>query len=66
MWRDIFLNNKYAMLEMIQRFNEDLTELQKAIRQEDGDKLYDLFLRTSQIRKGVVQAKQDDVPTKGS
>ena len=58
MWRDVFLNNKEAVLEIIQRFNEDLTALQRAIRWEEGDKLHELFTRTRAIRRGVVKAKQ--------
>lgn len=58
MWRDIFLNNKEATLETLQRFSEDLTELQKAIRRGEGDKLQELFSRTRDIRRGIVDAKQ--------
>ncbi len=58
MWRDVFLNNKDAVLEMLGRFSEDLTALQRAIRWGEGDKLYDLFTRTREIRRGVVEAKQ--------
>ena len=58
MWRDVFLNNKEAVLEIIQRFNEDLTALQRAIRWEEGDKLHELFTRTRAIHRGVVKAKQ--------
>ena len=50
MWRDIFLNNKDAVLEMLQRFSEDLTALQRAIRWGEGDKLQELFTRTRAIR----------------
>lgn len=60
MWRDIFLNNKEATLETLQRFSEDLTELQKAIRRGEGDKLEELFSRTRDIRRGIVDAKQAD------
>ena len=63
MWRDIFLHNKDAVLDVLQRFNEDLTELQKAIRRDEGDKLFDFFRKTSTIRKGVVDARQDTPPT---
>ena len=59
MWRDVFLNNREAVLEMLQRFNEDLTYLQRAIRWGEGEKLQDLFTRTREIRQGVVEAKQD-------
>lgn len=58
MWRDIFLNNKDAVLEVLQRFNEDLTALQKAIRRGDGDALHALFARTRAIRRGIIDAKQ--------
>jgi cyclohexadieny/prephenate dehydrogenase len=58
MWRDVFLNNREAVLEMLQRFNEDLTALQRAIRWGEGDKLEDLFTRTRTIRRGVIEAKQ--------
>jgi len=58
MWRDIFLNNKEAVLEVIQRFNEDLTALQRAIRWGEGDKLEQLFTRTRAIRRGVIDARQ--------
>ena len=59
MWRDVFLNNKEAVLEMLGRFSEDLASLQRAIRWEDGDTLYDLFTRTRAIRRGIVEAGQD-------
>ena len=58
MWRDIFLNNKEAVLEILQRFNEDLTALQRAIRWGEGDVLFDKFSRTREIRRGVIDAKQ--------
>ncbi len=58
MWRDIFLPNREAVLEMLQRFNEDLTALQRAIRWGEGDKLEELFTRTRAIRRGVIEAKQ--------
>lgn len=58
MWRDIFLNNKEAVLEMLQRFTEDLTALQRAIRWGEGEKLEELFTRTRAIRRGVIEAKQ--------
>ena len=58
MWRDIFLNNREAVLEVLQRFTEDLTALQRAIRWGEGDKLYELFDRTRAIRRGVIEAKQ--------
>lgn len=58
MWRDIFLNNREAILEMLSRFNEDLSMLQRAIRWGEGEKLEDLFTRTREIRRGVIEAKQ--------
>lgn len=60
MWRDVFLNNRDAVLEMLGRFNEDLSTLQRAIRSGDGDALFDLFTRTREIRRGVIDAGQDD------
>ena len=59
MWRDIFLNNSDAVLEMLQRFNEDLSDLQKAIRKKDGEKLHSFFSRTRSIRGKIIQAGQD-------
>ena len=59
MWRDIFLNNREAVLEMLGRFNEDLSALQRAIRWGDGDALFNLFTRTRAIRRSVVSAGQD-------
>ena len=59
MWRDIFLANKEAVLDMLQRFTEDLTFLQRAIRQDDGDTLHDLFTRTRAIRRSIVEQGQD-------
>lgn len=59
MWRDVFLNNKEAVLETLGRFVEDLTALQRAIRWEDGDALFDLFTRTRQIRRGIIEAGQE-------
>jgi len=58
MWRDIFLNNQDAVLDVLQRFTEDLTALQRAIRRGEGQTLEDLFTRTRAIRRGVVDAKQ--------
>ncbi len=58
MWRDVFLANKEPVLEIIQRFTEDLTALQRAIRRGEGDTLQDLFTRTRAIRRGVIEAKQ--------
>jgi cyclohexadieny/prephenate dehydrogenase len=59
MWRDIFLANKDAVLEMLGRFNEDVAALTKAIRRGDGDALFDNFTRTRAIRRGIVEAGQD-------
>jgi cyclohexadieny/prephenate dehydrogenase len=59
MWRDVFLNNREAVLEIIQRFSEDLTALQRAIRWGEGDKLYKLFAQSRAIRKAVLDQKQD-------
>ena len=58
MWRDIFLNNRGAVLEMLGRFTEDLSALQRAVRRGDGDYLETLFTRTRAIRRGVIEAKQ--------
>ena len=58
MWRDIFLNNREGVLEMLQRFSEDLTMLQRAIRWGDGEALHDLFTRTRAIRRSIIDAKQ--------
>ena len=58
MWRDVFLNNREAVLEMLGRFNEDLTALQ-AIRRGDGEALFELFTRTRAIRRGVIEAGQE-------
>ena len=58
MWRDVFLNNREAVLEMLQRFSEDLTALQRAIRWQEGDKLQDLFTRTRATRRSIIEARQ--------
>ncbi len=60
MWRDVFLSNKDAVLEMLQRFTEDLTSLQRAIRWGDGDALHALFTRTRDVRRSIVEQGQDD------
>ncbi len=60
MWRDVFLANKDAVLETLQRFNEDLTALQQAIRRGDGAKLEDWFTRTRAIRRSIIEQGQDD------
>ncbi|MEM9788110.1 MAG: prephenate/arogenate dehydrogenase family protein [Pseudomonadota bacterium] len=66
MWRDVFLNNKEATLEILGRFTEELFALQRAIRQEDGDHLHDYFTRTRAIRRGIIEAGQDtDAPDFG-
>ena len=59
MWRDVFLSNKDAVLEMISRFSEDLSVLQKAIRWNDGDSLYKLFSKTKKVREKIIKAGQD-------
>lgn len=66
MWRDVFLNNKDATLEILGRFTEELFALQRAIRQGDGDHLHDYFTRTRSIRRGIIEAGQDtDAPDFG-
>ncbi|CAN2532382.1 Cyclohexadienyl+dehydrogenase [Methylocapsa aurea] len=59
MWRDIFLNNKDAVLEMLGRFDEDLTALRRLIRTGDGDGLFALFTRTRAIRRSIIEQGQD-------
>jgi cyclohexadieny/prephenate dehydrogenase len=59
MWRDVFLNNKEAVLEMLGRFSEDLAALQRMIRWDDGAALEALFTRTRAIRRGIIEAGQD-------
>ncbi len=59
MWRDVFLNNSGAVLEMLGRFIEDLTALQKSIRWKDGDALEKLFSKTRDIRKGIISEEQE-------
>jgi cyclohexadieny/prephenate dehydrogenase len=59
MWRDVFLNNREAVLEMLARFNEDLNLLQRAIRWGDGDMLFNLFTRTRAIRRSIIDVGQD-------
>ena len=58
MWRDIFLNNREAVLEVLARFQEDLFYLQRAIRWGEGDKLFDLFTRTREIRRDLIHLNQ--------
>ena len=60
MWRDVFLSNREAVLEMLQRFSEDLSQLQRAIRWGKGDELFDLFTRTRAVRRSIVEQGQDD------
>ena len=59
MWRDVFMNNGEAVLEMLARFSEDLTSLQRAIRWKDGEALEKLFSRTRDIRRSIIEAGQD-------
>ncbi len=66
MWRDVFMNNKDATLEILGRFTEELFALQRAIRTGDGDLLHDYFTRTRAIRRGIIEAGQDtDAPDFG-
>ncbi|PLX38584.1 MAG: cyclohexadienyl dehydrogenase [Hyphomicrobiales bacterium] len=66
MWRDVFLNNREAVIEVLGRFTEDLIALQRAIRWGQGDKLFDLFTRTRAIRRGIIDAGQEtDIPDFG-
>ncbi|MEM8537235.1 MAG: prephenate/arogenate dehydrogenase family protein [Pseudomonadota bacterium] len=66
MWRDVFLSNKDATLEILGRFTEELFALQRAIRQGDGAHLHDYFTRTRAIRRGIIEAGQDtDAPDFG-
>jgi len=59
MWRDVFLSNKDAVLEMLGTFNEDLSRLTRAIRRGDGEALFEHFSRTRAIRRGIVETGQD-------
>lgn len=59
MWRDVFLNNREAVLEMLGRFNEDLSLLQRAVRNGDGDMLFEFFTRTRAIRRAIIDTGQD-------
>jgi len=59
MWRDVFLNNRDAVLEVLGRFNEDLSQLQRAVRNGDGQTLFDWFTRTRAIRRAIVDIGQD-------
>ena len=66
MWRDVFLNNREATLEILGRFTEELFALQRAIRTGDGTLLFDYFTRTRAIRRGIIEAGQDtDAPDFG-
>ncbi|MDU9002344.1 prephenate/arogenate dehydrogenase family protein [Sedimentitalea todarodis] len=66
MWRDVFLNNRDATLEILGRFTEELFALQRAIRRGDGDHLHDYFTRTRAIRRSIIEAGQDtDAPDFG-
>ncbi len=58
MWRDVFLNNREAVLEMLQRLTEDLAAMQRAIRRGEGEFLFERFTRARQIRRDVIAAKQ--------
>jgi cyclohexadieny/prephenate dehydrogenase len=59
MWRDVFMNNREAVLEVLQRFQEDLFYLQRAIRWGEGDKLFELFTRTREIRRALIHLHQE-------
>ncbi len=59
MWRDVFMANKDAVLDILSRFDEDLTALKRAVRKGDGQALEDHFTRTRAIRRGIIDAKQD-------
>ena len=66
MWRDVFLSNKEATLEILGRFTEELFDLQRAIRTGNGDKLLKYFSHTRSVRRGIIEAGQDtDVPNFG-
>ena len=66
MWRDVFLTNREATLDILGRFTEELFVLQRAIRMGDGDALFDYFTRTRAIRRGIIEAGQDtDAPNFG-
>jgi cyclohexadieny/prephenate dehydrogenase len=63
MWRDVFLNNREAVLEVLGRFDDDLTALRKAIRNGDGQKLFDVFTHSRGIRREIIEAGQDTAAT---
>ena len=60
MWRDVFLNNRDAVLEMLDRFLTDLEGVREAIKASDGEAMFDLFTRTRAIRRGIIELGQDD------
>jgi cyclohexadieny/prephenate dehydrogenase len=60
MWRDVFLHNRSAVLEMLDRFLTDLAMMREAIRASDGETMFDLFTRTREIRRSIVAIGQDD------
>jgi cyclohexadieny/prephenate dehydrogenase len=60
MWRDVFLNNRDAVLEMLDRFLTDLAHMREAIKAGDVESLFDLFTRTRAIRRGIIELGQDD------
>lgn len=64
MWRDVFLKNREAVLDVLSQFTEDLTALQRAIRRGEGDKLQEVFTRTREIRRGVIDYRQEKADTK--
>ncbi len=68
MWRDIFINNREAVLDILGRFTEDLTAMQRHIRRGDGQALEQVFTRTRAVRRGVIDMKQDkpDTPPEGN
>ena len=59
MWRDVFLNNREAVLEVLGRFNEDLSQLQRAVREGNGDALFEAFSRTRAIRCAIIDIGQE-------
>jgi cyclohexadieny/prephenate dehydrogenase len=59
MWRDVFLNNRDAVLQMLDRFNEDLRQLQDAVREGDGEFLFDKFSKNRAIRKAIIEIGQE-------
>lgn len=61
MWRDVFLNNKKASFEVLRRFKDEISLLEKAIEREDGQTLFDYFTRTKTIRKNILEAGQDSI-----